>query len=307
MNYNPMEEFFKRLGHKIIHTPKASWYEVQHRVLLSFPYYKQVEPTEDELNELMTTNKMLAIRFPTMLDKFGFISNVVVNTNKNYDFASMHQKARNQTRRALENCKVEQIDFDFLYKNGLSLNDDTAKRQGRESQFASPDYWRKYCEAAKNVEGFSAWGSFIDGQLAAFIIAIEVDDWVEWVVNHSATEFRNKYPNNALAFSAAQHFFQNKDCTGICYGLGSLEPTPDLDHFKERMGWRLEPIKQRLVFSNKFRIITELAWEPLLRFIGGIYPESYKVRKTLAMIRHYRSQTIQVPERHEQPSQPENE
>jgi hypothetical protein len=292
---NPLAKFLDRLGHKIIHSPNACWYEVQPRVLLSYPYYKQIEPTEEELNELMTTHKLLAIRFPTTLNHFGFVSNIVVNTNKNYDFNSMHQKARNQTRRALENCKVEQIDFNFLSEHGLPLNDDTAKRQNRESQYASPDYWNKYCQAAKGVEGVTAWGSFINGQLAAFLIAIEVDDWVEWVVNHSATAFRNKYPNNALAFSAAQHFFQKKNCTGICYGLGSLEPTPDLDHFKQRMGWRLEPVKQRLVFSSKLRIMAGLAREPILKFIGKLCPQNYKVRKTSAMIRLYRQQTFDVP------------
>ena len=295
INLNPMAEFFDRLGHKIIYSPNACWYEVQPGVLLSIPYYKLVEPTEQELQELIKAHKLQAIRFPTMLNHFGFLSNIVVNTNKNYDFSSMHQKARNQTRRALENCKVEQIDFNFLSDHGLPLNDDTAKRQGRESQYASPDYWNKYCQAAKGVEGVTAWGSFIDGQLAAFLVAVEVDDWVEWIVNHSATALRNKYPNNALAFSVAQHFFQKKNCTGICYGLGSLEPTPDLDHFKQRMGWRLEPVKQRLVFANKLALAATLAREPFLKLIGALFPKSYKIRKTSAMIRLYRQQTVDIP------------
>lgn len=292
---NPMVNFFARLGHKIIQTTNACWYDVQPRVLLSCPYYKPVTPTEDELHNLMENNKLLAIRFPTMPDRLGFVSNIVVNTDKNYDFHSMHQKARNQTRRALENCKVEQIDFNFLASHGLPLNEDTAKRQGRESQYARPDYWCRYCQAADKVEGVTAWGAFVDGKLASFLVAIEVNDWVEWVVNHSATEFRNKYPNNALAFSTAQYFFQKKNCTGICYGLGSLEATPELDHFKQRMGWRLELIKQRLVFSKKLQIMAGLAREPVLKLIGSMFPLNYKVRKTSAMFRLYRQQIFDVP------------
>ena len=290
-----MAEFFDRLGHKIIHSPNACWYEVQPGVLLSIPYYKLVEPTEQELQELIKTHKLQAIRFPTMLNNFGFVSNIVVNTNKNYDFDSMHQKARNQTRRALENCKVEHIDFDFLSEHGLPLNIDTAQRQGRESQYAYSDYWQKFCGAAKAVEGISAWGSFIDGQLAAFLVAVEAGDWVEWIVNHSSTALRNKYPNNALAFTAAQYFFQTKKCGGICYGLGSLEPTPDLDHFKQRMGWKLQPVKQRLVFANKLALAAAIAQEPFLKLIGSLFPKSYKIRKTSAMIRLYRQQTFDVP------------
>lgn len=290
-----MGEFFERLGHKIVRSAHGTWYDVQPNVLFSYPYYKLIEPTEDELRALIEEYKLSAVRFPTGLDRLGFVSNRVINTNRNYDFNSMHQKARNQTRRAMENCKVEQIEFDYLRVNGLSLNKDTATRQGRESQYACEAYWQKYCLAAKAVDGVSAWGSFVDGRLAAFLIAVEVDDWVEWIVNHSSTELRNKYPNNALAFLAAQHYFQKKNCGGICYGLGSLESTPELDHFKERMGWELEPIKQRIVFSKNTRILTGLAREPVLKLIGAMFPKSYKIRKTTAMIRLYRQQTYDVP------------
>ena len=290
-----MAEFFDRLGHKIIHSSNACWYEVQPGVLLSIPYYKLVEPTEQELQELIKSHKLQAIRFPTTLNNYGFISNIVINTNVNYDLTSLHQKARNQTRRALESCTVKQVDFDFLREHGLPLNIDTAQRQGRESQYAYSDYWQKFCGAAKVVEGVSAWGSFIDGQLAAFLVAVEAGDWVEWIVNHSSTVLRNKYPNNALAFTAAQYFFQTKKCVGICYGLGSLEPTPELDHFKQRMGWRLEPVKQRLVFANKLALAAAIAQEPFLKLIGGLFPKSYKIRKTFAMIRLYRKQTADIP------------
>lgn len=290
-----MGEFFERLGHKIIQSENAWWYEVQPQVLFAFPYHKLVEPQEEEIAALIRKHELRAIRYPTTLSNFGFISTLAVNTNTGYDLSCQHQKARNQTRRGLENCVVEEIDFDYLSKNGLPLNQDTAERQGRESQYADPDYWRKYCKAAKETSGVSAWGAFVGGQLAAFLVVIEVEDWVEWVVNHSAPALLKKYPNNALAFRAAQHFFQKSGCRGICYGLGSLEPTPALDHFKQRMGWTLQPIKQRLVFSKRMRLAFSLARGPLLKVLCRIFPRSYTVRKTTAMIRLYRQQTYDIP------------
>lgn len=292
---NPMGEFFERLGHRIVQSKNAWWYEVQPRVLLSFPYYKLVEPQEEEIAALMREHKLRAIRYPTTLNSFGFVSTLAVNTNQDYDLNCQHQKARNQTRRGLENCVVEKVDFAYLIEKGLPLNQDTAKRQGRESQYADPAYWREYCEAAEATPGVSAWAALVDGQLAAFLVAIEIDDWVEWVVNHSLSALRNKYPNNALVFQAAQHFFQKKGCKGICYGLGSLEPTLHLDHFKGRMGWVLKPIKQRLVFSKKMRFVFPFAQETCLQGLIKIFPKSYSVRKATAMIRLYRQQTYDVP------------
>jgi len=292
---NPMAQFFARLGHRIIQTPSALWYDVQPRVLLSLPYFRQINPTEDELNQLMRQHKIRALRFPTSLESFGFASTLAINTNPNYDLNCQHQKARNQTRRGLENCRVEPIDFDYLIKKGLPLNQDTARRQGRESQYAHPDYWRKFCCAAQATPGVSAWGAFIKGELAVFLVAIEVDDWVEWVVNHSDTAFRKQYPNNALVFHVARYFFQEKKCKGICYGLGSLEATSELDHFKQRMGWELKPIKQRLLLSQNLQWTFAWAREPCLKILNKIFPQSYTVRKTSALIRLYRQQTSKLP------------
>ena len=294
-NLNAMGEFYERLGKRVVQSENASWFEVQPRVLLSFPSYKVVQPHEAELDALMRKFKLLAIRYPTVLDGFGFISALPVNTHRDYNLSCLHQKARNQTRRGMEICVVEEIDFDYLAEKGLALNQDTAERQGFKNLYADPAYWVKYCRAAREVSGVSAWGAFVEGQLGAFLIAIEIDDWVEWVVNHSSTVLRKKYANNALAFKAAQHFFQKKGCKAICYGLGSLEPIAPLDHFKQRMGWTLEPGKQRIVFSKKMGGIFSWANEPCLKIVGGLFPRNYYVRKTIAMIRLHRQQTRCMP------------
>jgi len=292
---NQMGEFYQRLGHKVVLSENACWYEVQPRIFHCIPNYKQVKPTDAEITELMQKYNLRALRYPTELGEYGFVSNIAVNTNPDYDLSCQHQKARNQTRRGLENCKVEEIGFDFLAEDGLALNQETAQRQGFDNLYANPDYWQQYCEAASNSPGVSAWGAFVEDKLAAFLISVEVEDWAEWIVNHSSTALRNKCPNNALAFTAAQHFFQEKGCKGICYGLGSLEETQHLDHFKKRMGWTLEPIKQRLVFSKKLRFVFFLAQGPCLKITQGLFPRNYTVRKAAAMIRLYRQQTYELP------------
>jgi len=293
---NSMAEFFEQLGHKIISSPSSMWYDVQPHVLLSFPYYKLIEPREEELNSLVRVHKLRAIRYPTMLNKFGFISNIAINTSLDYDLSHQHSKSRNLTRRGLENNTVEQVDFEYLIDEGLPLNEETAERQGRKCQYADPDYWRKYCLAAKASKGVSAWGAFVQGQLSAFLVAIECGDLVEWVVNHSSTSLLSKHSNNALVFCAAQHFFKEKKCKGICYGLGSLEKVDSLDHFKSRMGWRLEPVKQRLLFSTNLRRIFSHVNEASLNILGKLFPKSYTVRKTSALIRLYRQQTFDIPD-----------
>ena len=104
---NPMVEFFERLGHKVVRSQSTWWYEVQPRVFLTIPYYKTIQPSEDETMSLFTKYNLRAIRYPTTLDSFGFLSNITINTDKNYNLSNLHRKARNHTRRGLENCRFE--------------------------------------------------------------------------------------------------------------------------------------------------------------------------------------------------------
>ena len=290
---NPMVEFFAQMGHKIIKSPSSWWYEVQPGILFALPYYKQITPNKDEIDDLIKTAHLSAIRYPTTLNNLGFLSTVAINCNRDYDFAHLHPKARNQTKRGLENCQIMPIDFNQLQREGLQLNIETSIRQGRDSQNSSKDYWDKFCLTASQTKGIHAWGSFYKNKLASFLVAVETENnWIEWIINHSSTSCRKYYSNNALAFVVGQHYLRERGVNGICYGLGSLEETDSLDHFKIRMGWTNLPIKQRLEYSLKYRIIAEITPIWALRVAKLLYPKNYFVRKASAMILNYRQQTL---------------
>ena len=147
------------------------------------------------------------------------------------------------------------------------------------------------------IEDVSAWGAFVQGRLAAFLISVTAEgNWQEWIVNHSLTELRNKYANNALSFTVARHFLTDQKSEGVCYGLGSLEETGQLDHFKKRMGWTVMPVKQRLVFSSKLALVSKLAKGPALKLMNKLFPKNYTVRKASAMFRLYNQQSTSVPQ-----------
>jgi hypothetical protein len=292
---NPMAEFFRKIGQHTIYSKSSWWYEVQPKVLLSFPYYKLIEPGEDEINELFRQHKLRAIRYPAPINAFGFPSSLELNTDPSYDLSRLEREARRQTRQGLANCKFEQIDFDFLAEHGLALNRDTAERQGRETIYTDPKYWGKYCEAGKGTPGITAWGVFAEGKLGTFLVAAEFEDWWNWLLTHSSTALLKKRPSNVLFYEATRQFFQNNPGKKICYGLGSLESVSALDSFKLNMGITMQPIKQRIVFSKTMRCLFSPAQEPCLRVLNKIFPKSYTIRKACAMIRLYRRQSYDVP------------
>ena len=120
---------------------------MQPKVLLSFPYHELIERDQTGISALMRDYKLRAIRYPTHLQSFGFVSTLDIKTNHEYDLSCLHSTARRQTKQGMKNCIVREIDFDYLTDKGLSLKRDTAEPQRRESQCADPDYRRRYCGA----------------------------------------------------------------------------------------------------------------------------------------------------------------
>jgi len=293
-------EFLGRLGHKILRAGDATWYDVQPRVLLAVPHFRTLSLSEETIGQLLAEHRLRALRFPTDTTQFGFESTLAINCNRDYGLKALHRKARNQTLRALERCTIERTDFAFLAREGLRLNRDTAARQRVRNQFVDESYWTRYCGAAAQCEGVASWCAFLEGRLAAFLIAAEIDGWVEWIVNHSLNEARQAYPNNALAYVVGQHYLQQDPrCAGICYGLGSLEPTPDLDHFKARMGWNLVPIKQRLALSGSYHLAGQFAPMWGLRLLGRLTQRTYRARKAVAILTRYKVQSAGTIAQHE--------
>lgn len=296
INLNPMGEFFERLGHRIIKSPSSWWYEVQPKVLFSFPYYKLIEPSEAEIKQLFDEYKLHAIRYSTLLESFGFFSVVELNTDPNYDLSCVQPRVRRYIKRALkENCKVERLNFDYLAKHGLLLNRDTANRQARKDIYTESGYWEKYCQAAKATPGITAWGAIINGQLGTYLVTAESEGWWNWLLTSSSEALSRYRTSHVLFYEATRQFFKNNPNKKICYGLGSLEPVPELDHFKVKMGITRKPIKQRLIFSKKLRLAFSLAQEPSLKLLNIAFSKNYTVRKLTNMIRLYRQQTYDIP------------
>jgi hypothetical protein len=93
------------------------------------------------------------------------------------------------------------------------------------------------------------WGALQGREILSFIVAPIVDRCPEILVARSRTEALRLYPNNALIFAAVQAFILREEIDRVYFGLESLDLVSGVDQFKESMGFRRLPIRQRIVFS----------------------------------------------------------
>jgi hypothetical protein len=173
---------------------------------------------------------------------------MIVCSDKNYDITSVDAKyARRQTRRGLENFEIRQLDFmELACQNNINI--DTLIRQGRKPGIWTDKRWKRYCMSANGLSGLEAWGAFYGSNLAAFMVAYQMDDYFEILHHSSATEYLHLYPNNALVFFVTKLKLSSMEINHVSYGPQSLDAPDSLETFKYRMGFQQLPMKQGIVF-----------------------------------------------------------
>jgi len=260
-------DFWRIQGHRVIETASCFWYNAQLLSFLSLPYHRTIWPAASELGQVFRRGPAAVVRF--FIDDPGQgDQGLFVRTERDYDFSSLEKKARNQTRRGLEKCAVEQLDFAYVAREGHAINTDTFVRQGRAANTFTETQWHRYCQAAAATPDLEAWGAFVEGQLAAFMVTALVEDCYNILHQASRTSTLASYPNNALTFTVTSRELSRTEVGFISYGLKSLEDTSSLDHFKLQMGYRLQPRSDRVVLNALLKPFTRLGGRRLVHWMA---------------------------------------
>jgi hypothetical protein len=236
-------------GHRVVLTDSACWSKVSPGMYMNFPIHRPVQPTYTEIRKVLGIGG-IAVRYTCPLD-MGRDSYELVCSDKNYGLASLPQKGRNRTRRGIETCSVRRIGWDELESVGaLRLARDTRSRQGRSIPPNHDQVLRKYWSIAAKLDTMEAWGSFVGSELAAFLMASRIEDWVYiWSLN-SDRNLLHANPNNALFYVFTTDVLSRPEVMAVSTGLESMQSDPaDLERFKLRMGFQRVPIGQRVQFN----------------------------------------------------------
>lgn len=241
----------RHLGHRVKRINSTWWYSTSRGIYTSFPFHRAISPSPGELRQVLGSDGLIA-RYTCDLS-LGRQSYRLVCRGP-YGLEALHSKARNQVRRGLEACVVRKMPFGDLVQSGPELDRETRQRQGRSAGDSAAAYISKYCRYGERSDGAEAWGAFVDGRLAAYLIAHRMDRCANVLVVRSSNTYLSQYPNNALLFRYISEALSNSAIDQVSIGLESIqEEMGSLDHFKERMGFQKEPIGQRLEVNPWFK------------------------------------------------------
>lgn len=237
--------FLERMGHDVRLVGGRYWFDSSARVYQTFPFTDEVIPESVDIGAVLGS-KGLALRYTCPLSE-GRSSYALVVEDGAYGLGTLMSKARNQTRRGLEQCRVEQVSFTDLERYGFKLNRDTMLRQGRKLDADFDGYWKQYYAAADMAEGAEAWCAFVDDAAAAYLIAFETGGTCNILIVRSAREQLKAYPNNALLFTYISAALSRTGVNQVSIGLEPIQRDMEaLDHFKLGLGFKKRPCGQRV-------------------------------------------------------------
>ncbi len=271
MNPEIFAEWLKRQGYKVYHTDSSYWYNAGPGVYQAFPYHWQIDPSEDELKDLVRQSGAIAIRYSKPYScKTGKISYHVI-AKLPYEFESFRSQGKNGIRKGLSQCRIEQVSFTRLADEGWRLQQDTLARQQR-TKCMTREQWERICLSAEGLPGFEVWAAIVGESLAATVITARIDD--TWTIPYaqSLREYLCLHVNNALFFTVCSDFLNRPGIKQVFTNLHSLDAPESVDEFKFRMGLIPKPVRQQIYFNSLFRPFIGRATYKLVKQIQKANP-----------------------------------
>ena len=255
--------FCEAQGLKSIKTKNVWWHKVGSGAYGTTPEAMPVQVEDRDIQEMFWKHRVAVLRVveaPEKIQRDTELWHRYVCRDTSFGLHSLSQKARNQTRRGLEKCTVRLIDFGFLGREGVIINQSALARQKRTGSpsFCQPERWARSMKIQGQFADVLAFGAFIDdldSLFCAYLTVIKVED--EWLIylQMSHDVGLKYYCNNALYFYVFRYLFDEMKAKVINIGLEPFVPLPDLTHFKINMGFRKEPIRHRLLLHPLLKTV----------------------------------------------------
>lgn len=236
LDFEEEARFQSSLGKKIIKTESCYWLKLYSaNVYLSWPPDFIYSVKRSTINALLSQHPFSAF---TLTNERRGAEGYVWCAKSPYDLSSLQKKARNQTRRGLENCEIRKVDWNSLAKEGPRINKSSVIRQKRKG-FYNPIFlgeqaWFADCMCCSKFNDITAWGAYVGKHLVAYLTVQVFDDGCARIRSHASdSDFLRFNPNNALIFAVTKHLLSKNNTNCVTYGAKSDDP--HLEHFKGNM------------------------------------------------------------------------
>jgi len=236
-----LANFFSLRGRRITEACGVLWHSGPNRFLISLPYQQPLDPTPQEIQDLLRSSGAVGVRFPSQHWR-GMAGGVYVYCGRNYDLKSVHIKHRPRVRKGQQIFEVRRVEEDDLRHQGLQLNRETMVRQGHyDPEFGEGLQWARFVRAMRDCPEIGAFGAFDGKRLSAYMITCREYGWLNILHQMSRQDDLKSFPNHALTFWITQAASEDPSLQGVSYGSVPLISIEGLHEYKLRFGYTVLP------------------------------------------------------------------
>ena len=229
--------FLEHRGERIFEVNGTLWGHHKGPFATSLPINSCLEPSPEEINQVLREGSVLGLRFPSMTLP-GLKRGMYLVRPDGYGLRSVDRKQRSHVQTGLQACGIRNLDSDELADLGMPLNQDTLARQGRAaSMFLDPIQWKRFVHTVGECPGMAIHGAFVKGKLATYIISCRDGEWLHLLYKMSLSTYRDFHPDHALDFAIIMAAGQDHQIQAISNGCEALLPNPGLDRYKRQLGY----------------------------------------------------------------------
>ncbi len=242
MKGRQLARFYELLGFDVVEACGVFWRRFKGPFYQSFPDQVLLDADPDSVSRMLAKSNGLGARYAsTRLP--GMPGGLYACRRRDYGLEGLAKRMRRYVKAALERCEIRPLDLDRLLRDGLRLNLDTMKRQGRYNpDFAEAPGWKRFVGAVGAcAPEFSATGAFVDGELAAYMVTCTEDGWMHLLYENGRDDLRQHRPSYALDFSLIHAGMQDPAVEGVCGSPVAVGALGGLHDFKVSLGYDIEP------------------------------------------------------------------
>lgn len=285
MNAGVYSEWLRRQGQTVIRTQSSYWHCERLGVYQAFPYHWTIAPGPDELSELFTRHRAVALRYSMPAEcAQGCVSYLIAYEGERYNLENLGHRTRKNVRRGLRECTVEKISMQLLADEAWEIRSDTLDRQRRDLK-VTRDSWRARYLAASDLKGFQAWGARVRGTMAAYLVTFQMEDCLCIIDHQSHRDYLDLNVNNALTFVVTEQGVTIPGVRLLSYGLESLDAPERVSEFKFHMGYTRKPIRQQILFAPRFSPLINRFTHGLTKAFVRLRPANRQLAKAEGMLR----------------------
>jgi hypothetical protein len=196
----------------------------------------------------------------------------------------LHKNSRKVIKRGLRNFEVRRCSWEEIEAKGLAAKRETDLRHGYQP--TTPESFQTMLDRWRGSRFHEAWGAWRDGDLAAWVTLYKVDDWAEYEVAPSRTDFMSLAPNNVVRYVSLRTLLVEEKWPLVMTGLSSVNPSLSMHQYNTRIGFEAAARRRVFVPHPLLTPMLKPRWAyPLWKRLAAALPQIVLLQKVSGLAR----------------------